>query len=675
MGTSTFSGTWGNNLTLDVRTSYTQNLVGNYSTVTVKVYEKISSYGYIDYPGERTMTIVVDGKSYNESVNVDINYGQTKELGTYSYRINHNSDGSKPKFNVTVTLPINFSNYGSASVTNSVSLPTIKRASTATIVSGNIGSAVAISIKRQSDTFRHTLKFDFKGLTGTIASLVDTSYSWTLPASLAVLLPNDRSGTGILIVETYTSDSQKVGENKYTFTATVPDIAAYKPTLASISLSDANTLTGSLITGNNYVRIMSKLKVSFGNSAGASGSTVSSYNAEIVGKSKAIFGNGSVFDMLDFVGTATIRATVTDSRGMVSAPVDMSINVIDYFLPIVTSVKIIRAQSNPDILQVLPFVEIAPLKVGGIQKNQLKISVSVAPYNTGVYAVDSGTATGTWSTISKMNGEPLNLGGRYDKSKSWLVRVSVSDSLMSAIPINQTISSEFVLVTKTPNGLAFGKIWERGIIDAKGDVYVDGTIFKGTKPIQHYQQTTDDGKITRLDNVDLNTIITDTKPIAVYANANLPIAGHGYYYLEVFQHNAGGNYVMQRATARAYASDRMFWRVRENGTWRPWNEVITNNSQQVLNSGWILVGNSFYYKQVGDVVYLKYDFASNGVARFSAGSMPTILTPKDMMFAITGWTLQVDRQIHIQVNSNGLIEWVNPNAYTNNYKGQISWAI
>lgn len=126
MGTSTFSGTWGNNLTLDVRTSYTQNLVGNYSTVTVKVYEKISSYGYIDYPGERTMTIVVDGKSYNESVNVDINYGQTKELGTYSYRINHNSYGSKPKFNVTVTLPINFSNYGSASVTNSVSLPNNK---------------------------------------------------------------------------------------------------------------------------------------------------------------------------------------------------------------------------------------------------------------------------------------------------------------------------------------------------------------------------------------------------------------------------------------------------------------------------------------------------------------------------------------------------------------------
>ncbi|WP_070022231.1 DUF859 family phage minor structural protein [Streptococcus agalactiae] len=674
MGTSTFSGTWGKNLTLDVRTSYTQNLVGNYSTVTVKVYEKISSYGYIDYPGERTMTIVVDGKSYNESVNVDINYGQTKELGTYSYRINHNSDGSKPKFNVTVTLPINFSNYGSASVTNSVSLPTIKRASTATIVSGNIGSAVAIYIKRQSDTFRHTLKFDFKGLTGTIASLVDTSYSWTLPASLAVLLPNDRSGTGNLIVETYTSDSQKVGENKYTFTATVPDIAAYKPTLASISLSDANTLTGSLITGNNYVRIMSKLKVSFGNSAGASGSTVSSYNAEIVGKSKAIFGNGSVFDMLDFVGTATIRATVTDSRGLVSAPVDMSINVIDYFLPIVTSVKIIRAQSNPDILQVLPFVEISPLKVGGIQKNQLKISVSVAPYNTGVYAVDSGTATGTWSTISKMNGEPLNLGGRYDKSKSWLVRVSVSDSLMSAIPITQPIASEFVLVTKTPNGLAFGKIWERGIIDAKGDVYVDGTIYKGSKPIQHLQLSQDNGSAIKFSG-DLNNLKTTGFYQAHNTNTtNLPPAVTGSnpsYHIIVQRHN--DLYIKQSATDFAGTIDS--YRICNNGTWGAWIPIITANSPSQYNSGWVNIGNGFNYKQVGDMVYLRFDFASNGVTRLSAGNMPTSLTPKDMMFAITGWTLKVDRQINIQVNSNGLIEWVNPNGYKNNYRGQISWAI
>ncbi|HGD6808007.1 TPA: DUF859 family phage minor structural protein, partial [Streptococcus agalactiae] len=568
----------------------------------------------------------------------------------------------------TVTLPINFSNYGSASVTNSVSLPTIKRASTATIASGNIGSAVAITIKRQSDTFRHTLKFDFKGLTGTIASLVDTSYSWTLPASLSVLIPNDRSGTGTLIVETFTSDSQKIGENKYTFTATVPDIAAYKPILASISLSDANTLTGSLITGNNYVRNMSKLKVSFGNSAGANGSTISSYNAEIVGKGKAIFGNSSVFDMLDFVGVATIRATVTDSRGLTSEPVDVSINVIDYFLPIVTSAKIVRSQQNPDILQVLPFIEIAPVMVGGIQKNQLKMSVSVAPYNTGVYSVDSGSATNTWSTISKMSGAPLNLGGTYDKSKSWLVKVSVSDSLMSAIPITQTISSEFVLVTKAPSGVAFGKIWEHGIIDAKGDVYVDGTIYCGDKAIQQKPLALNNGGSFRHDDTDLNSL-QDTGFYCVFRGANRP-AGAGPGYVTVVRHETA-NYAYQQFYDRT--NKTIFTRVLENGVWSGWSEYVKKDSLQT--TGWITIGNGFKYRRKGDDIDLMYDFASNGVKRWSVGNMPSSLIPQDLMFAITGWTLAPDKEIHLQISSSGLIECINPGAYSNTYRGVVHWSI
>ncbi|MGT2753224.1 DUF859 family phage minor structural protein [Streptococcus porcinus] len=675
MGTSTFSGTWGNNLTLEILSAWNkQDVPTNTSTVNVQVYLKMSVYGYITLPDSRTLKVTVDGKPENVGVNVTIKSNERKLIFAKDYKVTHNADGSKPAFNISAYLPINFSNYGEATATQSINLPKINRLSTSSNVSGKIGDAVAINITRYSTSFTHNLKYDFKGSTGTIATGVDTSYSWTIPASFAILLPNELTGTGNLIIETM-NGSTKIGETKYTLSITIPDTATYKPTLSSITLSDANTATGSLITGNNFVRIMSRPKVIFGTATGKNGSKIVSYNAEVVGKNKFITGNGSNFDMLDFAGAATIRATVTDSRGLTSSPVDVSINVIDYFLPIVTSAKIIRAQSNPDILQVLPFVEIAPLMVGGIQKNQLKMSVSVAPYNTGVYTVDSGSATNTWSTISKMSGAPLNLGGTYDKSKSWLVKVSVSDSLMSAIPITQTISSEFVLVTKTPNGLAFGKIWERGIIDAKGDVYVDGTIYKGDKPIQHYQQTTDDGKIIRLDNIDLNTIVTDTKSIAVYANANMPIAGHGYYYLEVFQHNAGSNYVMQRVTTRAYSADKSFWRIRENGTWRPWNEIITNNSPQVYNSGWIAVGNSFYYKQVGDVVYLRYDFASNGVTRLSAGNMPTTLTPRAMMFDVTGWTTAVDKQIQIQVNDNGLIEWLNPGAYKNNYRGQISWAI
>lgn len=474
MGTSTFSGGWGGNLTLEIFSAWnSQNTAGNYSTLNVQVFLSASSYAMISSYETRPLTMTIDGSSEIVQVNPSINYGQRKALLQKDYRINHNPDGTKPQFNISAKFDINISNYGSATATQAIKLPDIKRASTSSNISGTLGSAVTINITRQMSTFKHNLKYDFKGSTGTIATNVDTSYSWTLPTSFADLLPNDLSGTGTLIVETL-SGSTVIGENRYTITATIPNTATYKPTLAGVSLSDANTVTGSLITGTNFVRIMSRPKVTFGTATGKNGSTIKSYNAEVVGKNKFITGNGSNFDMLDFTGSAVIRATVTDSRGLTSAPVDTTINVLDYFLPQTLSLKITRAQSDPNIFQLSPIVEIAPLTVGGIQKNQLKIKVEVAPYDTGVYSVDNGPATNTWSTISKMNGELLNLGGSYDKAKSWLVRVTVSDSLNTAMPIGQTVSSEFALMVKTPTGVSFGKIWERGIIDAQGDVYVSG---------------------------------------------------------------------------------------------------------------------------------------------------------------------------------------------------------
>lgn len=475
MGTSTFSGDWGHNLTLEIFSAWnSQNIAGNYSTLNVQVFLSASSYAMISTAETRPLTMTINGGSEIVQVNPSINYGQRKALLQKDYRINHNSDGTKPQFNISAKFDINISYYSSATATQAIKLPDIKRASTSDDIAGNVGSAVTINISKQMSTFRHTLKFDFKGLTGTIASLVDTSYAWTIPNSFATMLPNSLSGTGTLIVETYTNTSEKVGENRYTITATIPDTATYKPTLASVSLSDANTATGSLITGTNFVRILSRPKVTFGTATGKNGSTIKSYNAEVVGKNKFITGNGSNFDMLDFTGSAVIRATVTDSRGLTSAPVDTTINVLDYFLPQTISLKITRAQSDPNIFQLSPIVEIAPLTVGGVQKNQLKIKVEVAPYDTGVYTVDNGPATNTWSTISKMNGELLNLGGSYDKAKSWLVRVTVSDSLNTAMPIGQTVSSEFALMVKAPTGVSFGKIWERGIIDAQGDFYVSG---------------------------------------------------------------------------------------------------------------------------------------------------------------------------------------------------------
>lgn len=377
---------------------------------------------------------------------------------------------------------------------------------------------------------------------------------------------------------------------------------------------------------------------------------------------------------MDFFGSATIRATVTDSRGLTSEPVDTKINVIDYFLPIVTSAKVVRSQQNPDILQVLPFVKIAPIIVGGIQKNQLKMSVSVAPYNTGIYAVDSGAATNTWSTISQMSGAPLNLGGTYDKSKSWLVKVSVSDSLMSAIPITQTISSEFVLVTKAPSGVAFGKIWEHGIIDAKGDVYVDGTIYCGDKAIQQKPLALNNGGSFRHDDTDLNSL-QDTGFYCVFKGDNRP-SGAGPGYLTVVRHETA-NYAYQHFYDRT--NKTIFTRVLENGAWSGWSEYAKKDSlpqsaPAVEDTGWQYIGNGFNYRKIGSMVTIKYDFATNGINQFTVGSMPTNLIPNEMMFAVTAWTVQLN-VLNVQVSADGRILWFNPSKWAVNVKGQINWII
>ncbi|HEO1230504.1 TPA: hypothetical protein U9P93_002166, partial [Streptococcus agalactiae] len=574
-----------------------------------------------------------------------------------------------PLFNISAYYPINFSNYGEATANQSISLPKINRLSVSSAISGVLGNAVTITINRYSTSFTHNLKYDFKGSTGTIATGVGTSYLWTIPPTFANLLPNELTGTGNLIVETM-DGSAKIGETKYTLSITIPNTATYKPKLSSITLSDTNTLTSSIVSGNNFVRIISKVKVDFGSAIGNNGSTITSYNAEIVGKSNSIIGNGSVFDKLDFFGSATIRATVTDSRGLTSEPVDTKINVIDYFLPIVTSAKVVRSQQNPDILQVLPFVKIAPIIVGGIQKNQLKMSVSVAPYNTGIYAVDSGAATNTWSTISQMSGAPLNLGGTYDKSKSWLVKVSVSDSLMSAIPITQTISSEFVLVTKAPSGVAFGKIWEHGIIDAKGDVYVDGTIYCGDKPIQQKQLALNNGGSFRHDDTDLNSL-QDTGFYCVFRGANRPV-GAGPGYVTVVRHQTA-NYAYQQFYDRT--NKTIFTRVLENGVWSGWSEYVKKDSlPTTIDSGWQSIGNGFSYRQTGSTVTVKYNFATNGIDKLTVGSMPTNLIPSDMMFAVTAWTIQLN-VLNVQVSADGRILWFNPSKWTVNVKGQIQWTI
>lgn len=156
--------------------------------------------------------------------------------------IAHNSDGSKSFATGTITFSISSAgimpgggqNSISGSNTSAFTLDTIARASTVTSsASSNLmGKTRTITITRSSPSFTHTLKFTFGNASGTIATGVATSYSWTVPTSLAAQVASGSiRASGTIICETY-SGSTKVGEATTTFLAQIP------PSTATTSASD-----------------------------------------------------------------------------------------------------------------------------------------------------------------------------------------------------------------------------------------------------------------------------------------------------------------------------------------------------------------------------------------------------------------------------------------------------
>lgn len=671
----------GYSLLMIVENVGTPNISNNTSDVRARLYLRNTTTTFAGYNVSGSMTIDGTSYSYSASPSMLSNNSSILLLDKTKSGIRHNSDGKKT---ITVNASIRGSGgYSPGTLTignNQFTLPAIQRASTVTCTSElDIGSVMTIGVTAQSSIFTHDIRYNWNGKTGTIASATtSTSLTWTVPMDFCNDIPNGTRFVGTIYCDTY-SGSTLIGTKQAIFYGNVP--ASVKPTLSSISLTDTNNKASALVGASNFVQIMSNAAVTFNGATGAYGSTISTYKAEIVGKNQSTFSNGGTLGIMSWNGTATVQATVTDSRGRTSAPVTLPITVLPYS-GITFDFKAERGSANANQIVVTVTASISPLLVGGVQKNKMTFSFKSAPFGTQTFIIDTSSASTTYTSKYELLSQSFILSGTFADNKSFDIYGTMSDGFGITDSKKVTVIASFTAFalqdggTIETSGIGIGKKWEHGSIDAASDIYALGKFYQNGKPIQHYQITDDNGKISRLDNVDLNTVVTDTKPIAVHATANMPIPNHPYYYLEVFQHASGNSYVLQRATARLGSKGNpVFHRICEAGVWGSWAETITSSSPSQYNSGWVNIGNSFNYKQIGDMVYLRFDFTSNGIKSFTAGSMPSSLTPREMMFDITSWTVNVNWQIHIQVNVNGSIQWLNPNAYTNNYRGQISWAI
>ena len=622
-----------------------QNTQDNSSQVRVRLallnatttFAQYSCSAYVDLNGQRL--------NWSGSPSM-LGYNQTIMLIDQTITVGHNADGTK-----TFGLMASFSGGGGWSPGtlsiggNSFTLTTIPRSSSVSVGAGTIGSSVTINISRQSSSFKHTVRYAWGNKSGTIASNVDTSTTWTIPLDFANDIPNSATGTGTIYVDTY-SGSTLTGTQSVTFTATVPD--TIKPTLSRVTLSDASTIAQNLIPNSDtFIQVISNIKVAFDGASGSYGSTITGYRAEIVGKNQATNINGGTLGIMNYSGSITVRASVVDSRGRWSDAKNIQVKVLEYFAPAL-SFSIARTGSTSSTLTVTRNAKVAPLTVSGSQKNTMTLSFKVARLGTTSYTADTGPAAGSWSSLSSLTNSQANLSGNYVANQSWVVIGTLEDKFtQTEFAVN--VATESVVFSYDRSGVGVNKVRERGALDVKGDIYAND------KPIQQYQLTSNNGG---LNNGGWNQPWSVQKTTFDWRNGNFadnPVGKNGPWGL--FQ-----NYWLDSWKGVQFFTEfdkgRHFIRYYNNAReWKPsqWKEFAFTDHANLINTGWQPAGVAgSFYKRVGDVLTIKYDFTGNGNDMTFANVPTSIFTaPQAYMFVIAGWTIPGnDGNVHVQVNKN-----------------------
>lgn len=623
-----------------------QNVQNNTSDVRIRLallnqwwtFAGYQCYGYVDGFGQR---LEYSGSPSMLSNNSEI------QLIDRTITVQHADDGTgvfvvRAHFNGSGGYSPGNLDIGSQTIT----LTTIPRGSTVSVSDGVIGKQVDISIDRKIDGATHTLRYSWYNKQGKIADNVGTSYKWTIPEDFADDIPNSTSGWGTIYVDTYIN-GKFIQTQSTVLTASI-DTNLLKPYFKGFTLEDANTATQRVIPEKtHFVSIMSLVKVTFNGAQAQHGASITGYYAEIVGANNSVTENGGVFREVSVNKDTemTLRGRVKDSRGVWSDWVETKITFLFYFSPIL-NFEVSRSGFKSDTLTIKRYAKIAPLSVNGIQRNVMKLTFSTAKVGTDNFVVDNGRAGGEWSSISELNASSANLGNTYPADTSYIVKGKLEDSF-SFTEFQATAPTDMVVMTYDKSGVGIGKYRERGALDVKGDIYANNS------QIQQYQLTTNNGSTKWVS--DANKLDEPGQYYLFTAAPGNPVGNWGnLFHYSPYGKNDGG---YKEAIQTFWSNDgRLFFRHHRWSKiiddWEPWKEFARNDNPNLINTGWQPARyEGSFYKRVGDILTIKYDFVGSGENLVFAKLPKEVFTsPQNYMLTIAGWMLDGSYNAHVQID-------------------------
>jgi len=458
---------------LRVDWTQTKNVSANTSTITAKAY--LVNDWSLSINGRSDNKVTIDGTAQTYA-SPTISSTGTHLLGTVTQTVNHASDGSKSLtmsavFYIRATLSGTY--YESITASANITLDSIARASTVSASNVVMGSATTIAISRASSSFTHALTYAFGNTTGTIATKTTaTSVSWTPP--LANQIPKAVTGTCTITCTTYNGNTS-IGSKTCTLTLSVP--ASVKPTITSLT---AARVDGDVPSAwGIYVQTKSKATLTINGAAGSYGSTISSYS--ITGGGYTSTASSFTTGFLNTSGTVTFTATVTDSRGRVSAAATVSISVVAYSPPSFSSYLSQRCLSNGTVNEDGTYIR------GQVSYSYASCSSKNTITRATYYKKASDTA---WTNASAAfsSGTAFTFGGgKISTETSYDIKYTLTDAF-TTIAIQDIVSTAAVVMDfkRGGKGVAVGKVSE---VDNAFEVAEDWDVRVYGKLLKDYIQS------------------------------------------------------------------------------------------------------------------------------------------------------------------------------------------
>lgn len=439
------------------------NKSDNKSTLTVKKYA-VFYWTWPESGGSISITMkskAPNGASYQsetKSVSATSNSSGYVLVGTDSFTITHNSDGSgSTTFTGLGTYTGGSGTVYTRTVSKTISLTKIDRPSTVTsnaTSATQFGDSITFTITRKSSSFTHTLTYKMYDASGTIASKMSgTTKAWTIPTSLINSTPKNAKPTITITCETFNGSTSQ-GKTTYNFSCKVPD--SYKPT-CSLSLSEANTTVSALNLGK-YVQGVSQIHAQI-TAAGSAGSTITSYSTPA---NDVIYSNNDfTTSVLKYNGERTITTTVMDSRSR-SKSASQNIEIIQYFNPTIMSCKVERCLSNGTLDEEGTYgkatisYKVAPLNDGTSNRNTITIKVYYGSTIYKTYTPSNFEGTYTFPNNNLFSNLPTNANSGFTFVIEDRFHKESSDS---AITQSFVLPPSFVTISKLAGGkgITFGR--------------------------------------------------------------------------------------------------------------------------------------------------------------------------------------------------------------------------